>query len=253
MAGALALAGCTVVPEQKPMKPSSAPASFILVHGAWHGAWCWDQTARLLRSEGHSVSAPTLAGLGKRSAEDPSTITLDTHIGDVLSAIDASTSPTVILVAHSYAGFPVTAAASRRPQRVATLVYLDAFLPEPGQSFIDAINVPDISAISDGGHVAPMLSAEALGLTDPALAASVMPRLTGQPAGTFAQPVDYNEATLSGLSRHFIHASGAFDAERAKAEASGFKMHDIDEAGHDAMITAPETLAKLLLAVASAA
>ena len=167
-------------PQQTPSLP---PKTFMLVHGAWHGAWVWDEVARILRSLGHTVYIPTLTGLGERAALLSSTITLDTFIDDIEQAIlhpqsapallplagDANrlaagqpsfapdrSSPThpdeplsnIILVGHSFAGLVITGVADRIAAHLNRLIYLDAFLLASGQSTFDTLPEKVVGAIT---------------------------------------------------------------------------------------------------------
>ena len=110
-------------------------ADFLLVHGAWHGAWCWrDVTTALVRA-GHRAHAVTLTGLGERAHLLHAGIDLQTHVQDVVAAIESEEMQQVVLVGHSYAGMLVTAVTDRMPGRIGHLVYLDAVVPKPGESW----------------------------------------------------------------------------------------------------------------------
>ena len=110
-------------------------AHFVLVHGAWHGAWCWRHVTEALIRAGHRAHAVTLTGLGERAHLLSPAITLETHIADVIGVIEAEELDDVVLAVHSYAGMLGTAVADRLPQRLAHLVYVDAVVPKPGESW----------------------------------------------------------------------------------------------------------------------
>ena len=93
-------------------------ANFVLVHGAWHGGWCWRRVVDALHAQGHRAFAPTLTGVGERAHLMSPLITLETHIGDVLQAIEAEELDDAVLAVHSYAGMIGTAIADRQPQRL---------------------------------------------------------------------------------------------------------------------------------------
>jgi pimeloyl-ACP methyl ester carboxylesterase len=116
-------------------------ATFVLVHGAWSGGWCYGRVADLLRARGHRVFAPTLTGQGERSHLLAGSVNLTTHMTDVMNVFHYEGLSGVVLAGHSYGGMVVTGVADRIPEKVAALVYLDAFLPEDGQSLFD-INIP---------------------------------------------------------------------------------------------------------------
>src|SRR2546421_3661916 len=101
-------------------------ATYVLVHGGGHGGWCYGRVARILRSEGHDVHAPTLSGLGERSHLLSPQVDLDRHIRDITMVLHYEDLRDVILVGHSYGGMVITGVADRAPDRIARLVYLDA-------------------------------------------------------------------------------------------------------------------------------
>jgi pimeloyl-ACP methyl ester carboxylesterase len=113
-------------------------STFVLVHGAWRGQWCWSRVVPALRALGHEVHAPSLTGLADRSHLASPAVDLDTHILDIVNLLKWEDLSEVVLCGHSYAGFVITGVADRVPERLRTLVYLDAFLPEHGMSMLDA-------------------------------------------------------------------------------------------------------------------
>src|SRR5687767_7445008 len=110
-------------------------ANFVLVHGAWHGGWCWQRVVQALAREGHRAHAVTLTGVGERAHLISPAITLETHIEDVQAAIVAEEMHEVVLAVHSYAGMIGTAIADRMGARLRHLVYVDAVVPRPGESW----------------------------------------------------------------------------------------------------------------------
>jgi pimeloyl-ACP methyl ester carboxylesterase len=114
-------------------------ASFVLVHGAFHGGWCYSRVATKLRAQGQDVYTPTLSGLGERAHLAGQAINLSTHIQDVVSTILNEDLTDVILCGHSYAGMVITGVAGQVGERIRTLFYLDAAVPEDGQSVFDMI------------------------------------------------------------------------------------------------------------------
>jgi len=107
-------------------------ATFVLVHGSWAGSVVWRELAPRLRKAGHEVYAPTLTGIGARKHLLNREIDLDTHIQDVIGVIDDADLSDIVLVGNSYGGMVITGVADRVPEKVASLVYLDAFVPENG-------------------------------------------------------------------------------------------------------------------------
>ena len=162
-------------------------ANFVLVHGAWIGGWCWRPNAQALRRAGHEVFTPTLTGLGERSHLLSPSINLDTHITDIVNVIKYEELSDVILVGHSYGGMVVTGVADKLPDKIAALIYLDAFVPENGQALIDlAPPEPKPQAASD--YTLTPLPAAVFG-AKLEVAAFVYAHTTPHPTACFTQPV----------------------------------------------------------------
>jgi pimeloyl-ACP methyl ester carboxylesterase len=235
-------------------------ASFVLVHGAWHGGWCWRRLAPLLRAAGHEVFAPTLTGLGERAHLLAPAVDLDTHTRDVLGVLDCEELRDVALVGHSYGGMVITAVAERAPGVLARLVYLDAFLPRDGECLLDALppgareqTLARARAEGEGWYLPPQRDAHPYGVTDPADVAWVRRRLTAHPLRTLQQPVRCASPAAAALPRTYISCTATryFPQFAARARAApGWESRELD-AVHDAMITAPGRLAGVLLEVAA--
>ncbi|MGH9495309.1 MAG: alpha/beta fold hydrolase, partial [Candidatus Sulfotelmatobacter sp.] len=114
-------------------------STYVLVHGAWHGSWCWKRVRKALQAQGHEVFTPTLTGIGERSHLLSLQVNLDTHIDDVVNLIRWEELSNVVLCGHSYGGAVVSGVADRIPERIGALVYLDAFLLEADQSVHDEV------------------------------------------------------------------------------------------------------------------
>jgi len=157
--------------------------TFVLVHGAWGGSWGWRSFANLLRAEGHEVYTPSLTGLGERSHLGGPQVNLSTHVQDVENTICYEDLRDIVLVGHSYGGMVVTGVVDRVPELVRHLVYVDAFLPDDGQSCFDlgGAGGPDRATIVDGWKVMPM-RAEQPG-------PERMARMGPQPIGTLEEKV----------------------------------------------------------------
>ena len=159
-------------------------STFVLVHGAWHGGWCWGRVRPLLQERGHDVFAPTLTGLSDRSHLLSPSVGLGTHVEDIVRLIEAENLYDVILVGHSYAGLVISSVASRIPHRVARRVHLDAFVPRNGEAAIDLL--PETiahhyreSVEGPGfGWLIPPRSLEVLGVTAAEDLGWLTPRLT---------------------------------------------------------------------------
>ena len=211
----------------------------------------------LLEAAGHVVYAPSLPGMAERAAELTPEVGLSTHVDDVVSLFDDEGLEGVILVGHSYAGAVITGVAELRPERIARLVYLDAFMPDDGESVMD-MEPPEsreaflrvVREQGDGWRVVAQEEyLERWGVTDPADRDWVWPRLTDQPFLSCAEAVSAPNHVARRLPRTFIDLTSPKNAglvpstERARAE--GVEMLEI-ETGHDAMVTEPERLAELL-------
>lgn len=136
-------------------------STYLLVHGAWHSGECWERVVPLLASAGHRVSAPSLTGYGDKSHLLGPEVGLDTHVDDVVDLIVEEDLTEVVLVGHSYAGLVISSVANRVPDRIARLVYLDAMVPEDGESAADVLPVTqsliDLAVRSDSGWRVPPL------------------------------------------------------------------------------------------------
>ncbi len=167
--------------------------TYVLVAGAWHGAWVWRDVVPVLRGMGHAVSTPTLTGLGERRHLASAGVGLGTHIEDVVAHIEMEDLHAVTLVGWSYGGMVTTAVAARLPERIKSMIYLDAFVPEPGKALVDYVPAerrPGLEAFKNHDVAIPAFAPEVFGITDPALLAYITPRLAPQPWRTFFEPVD---------------------------------------------------------------
>jgi pimeloyl-ACP methyl ester carboxylesterase len=168
-------------------------ATFVLVHGAWAGSLLWRPIARALREAGHEVYTPTLTGLGERRHLLNRDIDLGTHTNDVLGVIDYEDLSDIVLVGHSYGGMVVTGVADAIPDKIRSLVYLDAFVPENGQSLFGLVPAgaprpdrPPIPPAED--YLTPPLPPAAFGVS-PEVAAFMERKASSQPTACFTQPV----------------------------------------------------------------
>jgi pimeloyl-ACP methyl ester carboxylesterase len=225
-------------------------ANFVLVHGAWHGGWCWRFVRPLLK--GHDVFTPSLTGLGERTHLARLDINLETHIADVVSLLEMEDLRDVILVGHSYGGMVVTGAADRAHERIQRLVYLDAFVPENGKCLLDYV-VPERAArMREEGEKAGSVTPPPLslwGVTDPKHIEFIKPREVRHPFGTMVQKIRL-QGNTDRLPKTFIYcsspATGSFDQFAAKyRNAPSWKFFEL-ATGHDAMILMPERVAELL-------
>ena len=117
------------------MAQTTETLTFVLVHGVWHGGWCWSRVAARLRKRGHRVTTPTHTGLGERSHLLSKSITMDTFVDDIVGHLTWEDLKDVVLVGHSFGGAPISGAADKVPERIKRLVYLDAAVMEDGETW----------------------------------------------------------------------------------------------------------------------
>ncbi|HLK47642.1 MAG TPA: alpha/beta fold hydrolase [Bryobacteraceae bacterium] len=235
-------------------------ANYVLVHGAWHGSWCWKRVRDSLQDAGHRVFTPTLTGVGERSHLISRDINLDTHIADVANLIRWEELAEVILCGHSYGGCVISGVADRIPERMRALVYLDAFVLEDGESLFDM--APDrgarmreqARATGDSWKVAP-IPAAAFGV-NAADRAWVDAQCTPQPIGCFEQKIRLTGACQRVHDVTHILATGfregsPFPVAHERAKARCWKTETV-ACGHDVMLDLPQELTALLARIAGA-
>lgn len=240
------------------------PRTFVLVHGAWHGGWCWRRVADALRARGCRVFAPSLTGVGDRAHLFSKDISLKTHVEDILSLVDAEELSGFVLVGHSYGGFIISGVADALRERVSHYVYLDASVPpdmSPGASFTWAgCNPPEarearLKTIREEGKgvALPAPPPSAFAVTEPSDVAWLQRRLRPMPVGTYLGPFTFKRAGSNGLKRTYIASTKPpyvlLDSTRNRIKGDPTWTFRTLEAGHDSMVTAPDELASLLMVV----
>lgn len=235
--------------------------TFLLVHGAWRGGWCYARVAGLLRAQGHRVFTPTLTGLGERAhLAGAMTVTIQTHIDDLVNLIRWEELRDVVLVGHSYAGMLITAVADAVPDRISALVYLDAIIPESGKSVLDLNgNAQIVAALlrgtaDAGGCLVPPLPSSMLN-TNAADIPLVDRLATPQPFATFCEAVRLTGAHEQVAHRVYVRATGWGGYDQLGFDAYARIEHDdrwtrIDlPFGHELMLDAPAAVADTLSSV----
>jgi pimeloyl-ACP methyl ester carboxylesterase len=230
-----------------------APKTFVLVHGAWHGGWCWRRVSDLLEKDGHKVFAPTLTGLGERSHLLSRDVNVSTHATDVANVIKWENLSNVVLVGHSYGGLAISGAAERVADKISSIIFLDAFLPENGDSLLEKSSPAFKSAIeaalgrNEISFKAPPASAFGVEEKDRAWVDS---KTTPQPIGTYTEKAIYTGGRDKISRKAYIRAKGyaspTFDANVAKVKSNADWRYAEMQTGHDAMVIAPEQLVALL-------
>ncbi len=238
-------------------------ANFVLVHGAWHGAWCWRRVSESLQQRGHRAYAVTLTGLGDRAHLLSPAITLETHIEDVRRLIEAEELSDVVLAVHSYAGMIGTALADRMGGRLKHLVYVDAVVPAPGESWSST----HASTTQQQRLAAAQASSNfSFPPPDPALFGLhgadhvwVQRRQTPHPGNTYRTPLQFEVQRVAATPRTFVSCTAPALATievcrlRVKDPAfwggawgPGSQLLEM-QTGHDPMISDPAALTRILL------
>ena len=233
-------------------------ATFVIVHGAWSGAHAWRKVRPLLRAAGHEVFTPALTGLGERAHLASPDIDLDTHIRDVVGVLEYEDLNEVVLIGHSYGGVVITGAGDLLAPRLAQLVYLDAEVPEDGQSEYDLLPSEERAtyeelarAKGDGWRIPPPVPERLSDDLDPDLRWALA-RMVAQPVATFAQPVRLTNSAAAAVPRTYILCTEGKGGQRLPAyvdrarSAPGWRYREL-AAGHGAHVTAPRDLTNLLL------
>ncbi|HLX33560.1 MAG TPA: alpha/beta fold hydrolase [Gaiellaceae bacterium] len=236
-------------------------ASYVLVHGAWHGGWCWDKVGPLLEAEGHSVTAVDLPGHGEHPA-GVGDMTLESYAATVVAQVEAA-GEAVVLVAHSMGGMPSTQAAELVPERIDAIVYVTAFLPGNGQSLLqladndpDALVLPNLQVDEEAGLCVVAEDARVAcfyGECDPQDAAAAAARLVPESLAAFATPVAITEERAGSVRRIYVECV----RDRAISIAKQREMHAARpcervltiDTDHSPFLSRPDELAAHILSV----
>jgi pimeloyl-ACP methyl ester carboxylesterase len=235
-------------------------STFVLVHGAWHGGWCYKRVAQLLRKAGHEVYTPTLTGVGERVHLMTPAVTLDTHIQDVLNLIRFEELSDIVLCGHSYGGMVITGVADKVPDKVRSLVYLDAFVPNDGEALMDYLDLDmkagmrDDARLNGRGYLMSPIPAEVFKVNERD-AAKVNRMCVKHPLACFEQKIVLTGANMRVPKHTYVLAADWGPPQPFVAIADRFR-HDPHwnvvnfSCGHDVMLDLPQETADLLLAAA---
>jgi pimeloyl-ACP methyl ester carboxylesterase len=240
----LGFVAATQVAALPTTQATAKPATFVLVHGAWHGGWCWRRVADRLAAKGHYVVAPTLSGVGERSYLPPDIINLTTQINDIVGEIKWKDLDNIVLVGHSYGGMVITGVAEQLRDRIAAIVYLDAFLPADGQSLADFS-----SRTSWPEPLTPSWPASVFHVNAKD-AAWVDSKTTPHPTKCFTEKLKVTGAYQTIPKKLYIRAplfaNKAFDQALERFRADKTWQTLTVTCGHDVMIDQPAELAAIL-------
>lgn len=225
----------------------------VLVQGAWGSSASWTPVADVLRNMGHQVFVPSLTGLGERTHLLSGSVNLDTHIADVAGLIEAEGLEKFDLVGHSYGGMVITAVADRYADRIRSLIYLDAFLPENGQSALDLLG-PEVAL----ANVAMAGELGGIAVPPPARHATRVPEhlrhyMTSRsphPLATMIQKIKLTGAYQKITKRLYVSApidqSAIFSGIYKKVSADPSWQSMTVESGHMLQLELPEEVARII-------
>ncbi|WP_417207682.1 alpha/beta fold hydrolase [Antarctobacter sp.] len=233
--------------------------TFVLIHGGFHGGWCWKAVARRLRALGHEVHTPSHTGMGERAHLAAGAMGMATFEEDLLRLFHYEDITDAVVVGHSFGGSAVSILADRLPDRVRHLVYLDAMVLQDGQSPLDTappgrIEQYRANAVDTAnGKVIPPADPAAFGIADPQMAEWVRARLTPQPLQTFLDPIHLAHPLGNGLPATYIACTQPWWSGTGSSRDLARKMPGWDwvelPCGHDAMLLLPDELSDILAAI----
>jgi len=235
-------------------------SSFVLVHGAWHGSWCWKRVRKTLQAQGHEVFTPTLTGLADRSHLLSRAVNLETHILDIVNLIRWEELTDIVLCGHSYGGCVISGVADRLPEHIRALVYLDAFVLEDGDNQMQHLSETyahqfreGAKNLGEGWKVPPVPASEFK--VNAADVEWVDRQCTMQPIETMLQRLHFSGGIETIKNFTYIRATGyeggsPFPPFYEKAKVKGWTTRTVP-CGHDVMLDLPEELTALLLEACS--
>lgn len=233
--------------------------TYVLIHGGFHGGWCWQPVARRLRALGHEVHTPSHAGMGERSHLNAQRIDMEVFEQDLLALFHYEDIRDAIVVGHSFGGSAVSILADRLPERARHLVYLDAMILQDGQSPLDTAppgrieRYAEIAVDMPYGKAIPPADPTAFGIQDPALIEWVRARLTPQPLQTFLDPIHLEHPVGNGKPATYVACTTPWwdgtassrDYARGRADWAWVEL----PCAHDAMLLMPDELTAVLAAI----
>lgn len=253
--GGAASAGAAAFGGGEVMAQAGARKTFVLIHGGFHGGWCWRRVADLLEKQGHKVYAPSLTGCGDRAHLLSTSVNLDTHVADIVNIFKYEDLKDACLVPHSYGGWPCSSALEQIGDRVGSIVWVDAFMPKDGERGVDSISEFSRKALEvalakgEPGRLPPKSSAFFVNEKDQAWVDS---KLTQQPNGIPVQPIKLTGSLQKARKKTYIriprYPQAALDRALAECKADASWQTFVNTTtGHDVMVDQPEWLADILL------
>ena len=231
---------------------------FLLIHGAWHGGWVWNEISEILRYQRYSVSTPTLTGLGEKKHLLSSKITIETFIEDVVNHIIFENLNNIILVGHSFAGSVISGVADRLKDRIQKLIYFDAMILIDGQKPFDITPKETVEqrielAKKFGNNISiPAPSADAFGVFDIKKSLLLEEKLTPHPLSAFQSKLILKNEVGNGIPLSYIFCTKpvykSLDSSREVVRKMKWPIFELN-AGHDAMLTHPKETLNLLMKI----
>jgi len=230
----------------------------VLVHGAWHGSWCWKKLLSLFDKDSLKIFTPDLTGLGKKRDLLSAAIDLSTHIGDVVEIFEKNSLEETILVGHSYSGMVIRGVAEQVPERIRRLVFLDALFPDDGQAAIDLIPafqtmVTEITIDEEWIQVIPSPPPRAFGVTNGEEAARIKELLSPMPYRPLTEKISFKNPESRHIPVSYILCEIPLSPASGSAHRKVFSRLKTDgndcrtiNAPHDMMITHPRKLIEIL-------
>ena len=231
---------------------------FLLIHGAWHGGWVWNEISEILRYQRYSVSTPTLTGLGEKKHLLSSKITIETFIEDVVNHIIFENLNNIILVGHSFAGSVISGVADRLKDRIQKLIYFDAMILIDGQKPFDITPKETVEqrielAKKFGNNISiPAPSADAFGVFDIKKSLLLEEKLTPHPLSAFQSKLILKNEVGNGIPLSYIFCKKpvykSLESSREVVRKMKWPIFELN-AGHDAMLTHPKETLNLLMKI----
>ena len=231
---------------------------FLLIHGAWHGGWVWNEISEILRYQRYSVSTPTLTGLGEKKHLLSSKITIDTFIEDVVNHIIFENLNNIILVGHSFAGSVISGVADKLKDRIQKLIYFDAVILKDGQKPFDIAPKElvkqriELAKRFGNGISIPAPSADAFGVFDVKKSLLLEEKLTPHPLSTYQSKLTIKNEIGNGIPLFYIFCNDpvykSLESSRKVVRKLKWPIFELN-AGHDAMLTHPKETLNLLMKI----
>ena len=231
---------------------------FLLIHGAWHGGWVWNEISEILNYQGYSVSTPTLTGLGEKKHLLSSKITIETFIEDVVNHIIFENLNNIILVGHSFAGSVISGVADKLKDRIQKLIYFDAVILKDGQKPFDIAPKElvkqriELAKRFGNGISIPAPSADAFGVFDVKKSLLLEEKLTPHPLSTYQSKLTIKNEIGNGIPLFYIFCNDpvykSLESSRKVVRKLKWPIFELN-AGHDAMLTHPKETLNLLMKI----